>query len=176
MNQEETTPEKMYCYHHPDRETRLRCNRCNQPICASCAFQTPTGYRCQDCIRIQQKVYDTTKSSDYVTASLIALVISFAGSWTAGLLGFFTILISPFVGFLIAEIVRWAIKKRRSKALNKITMIAAAVGSLPLLIYISVLVVSNGGAGFPSLIWQAVYTTIIASAVYYRLGGARMRI
>ena len=22
-----------YCYNHPDRETMLRCNRCERPIC-----------------------------------------------------------------------------------------------------------------------------------------------
>ena len=33
----------LYCYVHPNRETALRCNHCNRPICADCAIRTPTG-------------------------------------------------------------------------------------------------------------------------------------
>lgn len=176
MTQESTELEKIYCYRHPTRETRLRCNQCNQPICASCAVLTPIGYRCPDCIRTQQKAFDTTKPGDYIIASVVAFVISFAGSWIANPMGLFTILITPLIGFLIAELVRWAVKKRRSKTLNKITMIAATLGSLPLLVFLLVLTLQRGGSGFLLLIWQAVYTIVIASAVYYRLGGTRIRI
>jgi hypothetical protein len=40
----------------PDRETYLRCNRCERHICTSCAVLTPTGYRCKNCVRGAQKV------------------------------------------------------------------------------------------------------------------------
>ena len=51
----ESPNEKMYCYNHPQRETVLRCNRCERPMCTSCAVLTPTGYRCKECVRGQQK-------------------------------------------------------------------------------------------------------------------------
>ena len=38
------------CYRHPERETSLRCNRCNQPVCPECAQQGAVGYRCPDCL------------------------------------------------------------------------------------------------------------------------------
>ena len=49
---------KMYCANHPTVETTLRCNRCEKPICAKCAVLTPTGYRCKECIKEQQKIFD----------------------------------------------------------------------------------------------------------------------
>ena len=49
------------CYNHPNRETVLRCNRCEQPICVQCAVKTPTGYRCKQCVKTQQKVFVTVK-------------------------------------------------------------------------------------------------------------------
>ena len=58
MTGETTT---LYCYVHPDRETGLRCNRCERPICADCAVLTPTGYRCKECVREQKKVFDTAE-------------------------------------------------------------------------------------------------------------------
>lgn len=38
------------CYRHPDRETTLRCGRCNKAICVKCARHTAVGYRCPDCL------------------------------------------------------------------------------------------------------------------------------
>jgi len=55
---EDKDPQVMYCYVHPDRETLLRCNRCERPICQSCAVLTPTGYRCKECVRGQQKIFE----------------------------------------------------------------------------------------------------------------------
>ena len=66
-----------YCYKHPNRESNLRCNRCDTYICTSCAVLTPTGYRCKDCIREQKKVYDTALIQDYVLAVVIAGVLAY---------------------------------------------------------------------------------------------------
>ena len=63
-----TDENKLYCYVHPDRETLLRCNNCERPICTQCAVLTPTGYRCKECIRSQQKKFETAENSDLVIA------------------------------------------------------------------------------------------------------------
>ncbi len=70
----ESTSEPLYCVNHPDRETYLRCNRCDRPICSECAVLTPTGYRCKDCVRGQQRIFETAQSVDYFLAAGIALV------------------------------------------------------------------------------------------------------
>jgi membrane associated rhomboid family serine protease len=41
-----TTP--AYCYRHPDRQTGLRCSRCDRPICGECANPAPVGQLCPD--------------------------------------------------------------------------------------------------------------------------------
>ena len=56
----------LYCKNHADLETALRCNNCNEPICSQCAIQTPTGYRCPECVRGQQKIFNTAKSQDFL--------------------------------------------------------------------------------------------------------------
>ena len=56
---EATPTATRYCYSHPNRETDAALHRCERPICSECAVLTPTGYRCKECIRGQQKVFDT---------------------------------------------------------------------------------------------------------------------
>ena len=73
---EELHDEYQVCYKHPDRKTLLRCNKCNRPICLECAVQTPTGYRCKDCIKSQQKNFDTAEAKDYVIGAVIAFILT----------------------------------------------------------------------------------------------------
>ena len=97
-----------YCANHPDRETGLRCNRCGKYICSQCAVRTPTGYRCQECVRGQQKKFETAKTFDYIIGFIVAAFLSGLGGWLASVIGFFTILLAPAAGGVIAEVVRAA--------------------------------------------------------------------
>jgi len=166
----------LYCYNHPDHETSLRCNRCNRPICTQCAVLTPIGYRCKECVRGQQKVFETAQNLDYPVAFIIAGILSFLGSLIASVMGFFTIFLAPIAGVVVAEAVRLAIRRRRSKRLFQLATLGAALGSLPpLLITLAGLLLGGfRGGSLLSLLWQGVYTFLVISTVYYRLSGIQI--
>jgi hypothetical protein len=164
-----------YCENHPNVESTLRCNRCDKPICAKCAVLTETGYRCRECVRQQQKTFDTANSIDYVIAIGIAVILAFIGSLIVRWIGFFTIFLAPVAGIVIAEAIRRAIQRRRSKRLFQATAVATAVGGL--LPVLSVLALTGLSIGLGSLfffLWPIVYTVLVTSTVYYRLAGIRL--
>ncbi len=170
------TENTLTCYLHPKRETTLRCNRCDRPICTKCATHTPTGYRCPECIRAQQKVFITAKWFDFPIAVGITGLISFLGSLLANLLGFFTIFLAVGAGYLSVAAVKKAINNRRSPVLYTLMPITALIASLPLLVLRGALILpiffASGweatGLLF-SLLWYVLYSALVTSTVSYQL-------
>lgn len=172
----ETTTETLYCYVHPTRETALRCNNCNRPICAACAVRTPIGYRCRECVKGQQKVFDTSAWYDYitgfVTAALLSSVASFLVTFIGGIgfFGWFLIAAgAPSAAVVIAEGVRFVTRKHRSRPLF-ITVVAGVVlGALPIIL--AQLVFSGSLFG---IVFQIIYLVIAVPVVYSRLSGIQL--
>jgi tetratricopeptide (TPR) repeat protein len=129
-------PEVLYCANHPDTETLLRCNRCNKPICLRCAVRTPVGYRCRECVAGQRATYYTGVVWDYpialaVGAALFGLVGLLFSLFRLGFFGFWiAILLGPAVGGGIAEAIRGAVGRRRSRYLGLVAMVGAILGGV----------------------------------------------
>jgi hypothetical protein len=183
---QETKSERIVCYNHPERETTLRCNRCERPICADCAVLTPTGYRCKECVRGQQKIFDTARWIDYPVAFIIAAVLSAIGllllQMVAGFLGgiwliMIVLFLSPVIGMIISEAVRRAVQRRRSRRLFQLATGATVLGALPfLLVPLMGLFIGRSGFGsLFSLILPVAYIFLVASSVFYRLSGIQLR-
>ena len=164
-----------------DPEITLRCNRCGTPITPETAVLTPTGYRCRNCIRSQQKIFDTAKAYDIPIAFVISAVLAFLGSWLTTVIGFFTVLLAPAAGMLIAEAVRAAVRKRRSKLLSRSVLWGVIIGGLPLVVVRLFVVIINllGGNFNPinllPMVWLVVFVAMCASSAYYRFSGIRLK-
>lgn len=158
----------------------LRCNRCGTPISPDTAVRTPTGYRCKDCVRAQQKTFDTAQPLDALFGFGISAIVAFAGAFISDLIGFFTLLLAPAVGTLIATLVRAVVKRRRSKLLFKMVLVGAILGSVLMILITSIpllrLLFSGRFAlqGILPLIWKGVFTFLCSTTAYYRLSGIKL--
>ena len=165
--------------HYQTQKIILRCSRCGKPITTSEAIQTPTGYRCSDCVRQQQKIFDTSRPQDYVLGFIIAVLLSLLGSWLTSLIGFFTVLLAPAAGVGIAEAVRLVTKKRRSKRLFRLIRLGIILGGLPIPVLILFNLLFSRGAGAFSLFsllplgYQILYLVMAVPSAYYRLSGSQ---
>ncbi len=170
----------MYCANHPTVETHLRCNNCGKPICPKCAVATPTGYRCKECVRSQQKLFETALWFDYITAGVTASLLSFVGSLIVPRMGFFVLILAPLAGVIIAETCRVIIQKRRSKMLYRTIAAATALGGLPLILMnLFGFFVTLNQVNFGNLIYliiQGIYLFIATSTAYYRLSGVTLKL
>jgi hypothetical protein len=170
-----TSPIPTYCANHPGVETMLRCNRCEKPICSKCAVKSPVGYRCPECVKSQQKIFDTAVGTDYVLGFIVAAILSGIASVLIGLVGmigfigwFLVIAGAPTAGMLIAEGTRLVIKRHRSRSLFITIAVAVALGALPSIL-LNLLSLNIFGLAF-----QGIYLAMAIPAVYARLSGIQL--
>ena len=122
--------DRLFCYRHPDRETWIRCGRCDRPICTSCAMQGPVGSRCRQCGKL---AFDPLTS---FTPTQVALGIGTAvgGGLIAGFIGarigFFSLFIGYFAGMFIADLVARATGYKRGPVMVGIVLGGIAAGTL----------------------------------------------
>lgn len=178
--------EALRCVNHPDAETYLRCNKCNQPICPKCAVQTAVGYRCRNCIKVQQKsFYADFRPIYYVVVALVALPLSLVAGILIPTIGWFTFILSPAAGVGIAEISRLAIRRRRGKYTWMVVCACIILGGLPMILLpllgMTLMAMLSAFTGDPSvaagytvgglfgMLWPAIYVVMATGAAYWRL-------
>ncbi len=158
----------------PDDQITLRCSKCGKPITPQEAVQTPIGYRCRECVRKQQKVFDTSKPLDVVWGFLIAAVLSLIGSFITDWIGFFTFLLAPAIGVGIAESVRFVTKKRRGKRLFRLVAAGVILGGLPLILFKGFFLLGSFSVfRLLDFGYQILFLILAVPSAYYRLSGSR---
>lgn len=96
---------RMFCYRHPDRETYIRCGRCDRPICARCAMQGPVGFRCKKCGTLAYDPLTSFRPTQLVLGFAVATGGGIILGLLSGPLGWLSIVIAFFGGGIISQTV-----------------------------------------------------------------------
>jgi hypothetical protein len=118
------------CYRHPDRETWVRCGRCDRPICPRCAMQGPVGFRCRDCGKPVNDPLTTIKAPQLVLGSVVSIGAGTLGGLIGVQLGLFSIIVGFFAGGLIADLVMRVTGYKRGPVMATILLGGIALGTV----------------------------------------------
>ena len=158
------TEELTYCEVHPDRETGLRCNKCNRLMCAECAVPTPVGYRCRECVREHEDKFFAGTTADYAIVFGVSAIIAALGYLGVSLVGGFIIFIMLLaipIGGAAGELALRITGRRRGRYSGHVAVAGVVVGVLAL-----ILIVTGGQLAFS--IRMLIYTGIVAVTTFGR--------
>lgn len=147
-----------YCEVHPNRETELRCNKCDRYMCAECAVSTPVGYRCRECVRQTEDRFFTSTTTDYLIVGAVSLILPALGFFALLFSGIGFWFISLFAGLFIGGVVgtlglRFT-QKRRGRYTAQVAAGACIVGIVAIGIFFNVI-------GLTFLVYLAAATSTV---------------
>jgi hypothetical protein len=145
-------------------------------------MQTPVGYRCRNCLRGQQAVFDTAQEYEHAIAAVVGAVGVGVATYLLGYLDIWGLFLAPVLGGILAGVIRAAVRRRRSQ---KLPLMAALGGGLGVLVNLGLLLGSIMQAlGDPNILmffirrssmilWPLAHGALVIAIMYSRLKTTR---
>jgi hypothetical protein len=125
-----TEPQPLHCYRHPDRETWVRCGRCDQPICMNCAMQGPVGMRCKSCGKPARDALASMTALQVVAVLGVTLGAGLLVGYLAMQFGWFVLLLGFFAGRFTVDALDHTIGMKRGPRMLALVVVGLLAGSL----------------------------------------------
>ena len=152
----EIEEELHYCAAHPERDTELRCNRCDRYMCVDCAQRTPVGYTCRECVRSQADKFYQGTMLDYAIVAAVGFVGGGISTGATLFLGGFLILgfiIAPAIGGAAAQVALQLTGRRRGRQSGLVCAGGVLAGGIAAAFFLI------GGLGLFTLLYLALATS-----------------
>ncbi len=75
VHEQPEEPPETFCYAHRDTPTRLRCSRCDRPICGRCAIPASVGQHCPECVAEARRSAPKVRSALRATAPIVTTIL-----------------------------------------------------------------------------------------------------
>jgi hypothetical protein len=173
-----TDDERLYCFRHPDRETWIRCGRCDKPICVKCGMMGPVGMRCRDCGKLRNDPLTSFTPPQLALGIAAATGAGIIGGLVGLQAGFFVLFIGPFAGGLIGESVMRVTGYKRGPVMQSIVIGGIVVGAiLAAILQYRMLTASLGSQEFYPLdaylassgVWLLIWVGACIAGAYTRI-------
>jgi hypothetical protein len=130
-------PGVYWCARHKKVKTRLRCGRCETPICPQCTVMGPTGARCRNCASNRSAHIYQISPVQFAITAIVSVVLGTIGAVIVSrlpLIGIFVLLYAPAAGTLIGKVVSAATRGKRGTSLAVVASAGVVIGAvIPLL-------------------------------------------
>ncbi len=131
--------DKLNCFYHPERETRVSCGRCGRGLCPDCVRHGATGVRCRECISLSPEERGLATHQQIRNALLAALGAAAPVGLMFGLLDWVNIVSGAALGFAVGVAAFYGSGRHRD------TTIQAAAGAMALAGVLLAAVISSLG-------------------------------
>ncbi len=116
----------IYCVRHKNSSTKLRCGKCEDPICHICIARSPVGVRCIECAPKKSLPTFDVPLPVLIRAMVVGLII---GALSGGVIVFFVPYINNFiymgiivaVGYVVSEMISIVVNRKRGRRLKLVT-------------------------------------------------------
>lgn len=126
-------PGVYWCAKHRKVKTRLRCGRCERPICIKCTVYGPTGARCPDCASNRSAHIYQVAPLQYLLAFVAATVAGCIGGAIASMVGSMALwlaLYAPAIGPVLGKLVTTITRGKRGPKLAAVVSVGLVTGGL----------------------------------------------
>jgi len=137
--------DKLTCFYHPDRETRVTCGRCERPLCPDCVRHGATGVRCKECITLSPRERGLANPQQIRSAALAAFGMATGGGLALGWLGWVTFLPGAALGFAVGAVAFLASGRHRDLTIQAAAALMALAGILLAAVLVSFDLPGTGG-------------------------------
>jgi len=119
-----------WCARHRKIKTRLRCGRCETPICPKCTKMWLTGARCPNCASNRDAHVYQVSPLQYLATFVAAVVLNSVGAILVPFVGFLILFYAPVVGALLGKAITFVTRGKRGTALAVVASLGTVLGTL----------------------------------------------
>jgi hypothetical protein len=163
-------PGVWWCWRHRKVQTRLRCGRCEKPICPKCTRMGPTGARCVECISNRTQHIYKVSPLHLIGTFMASAVLGVIGAALVSRIGFFLLFLAPLVAGALGKIVNFITRGKRGTPLAVSASLGALLGAIVPLGAQWAMIGGGGPAAYAFFIDAAfvlVFIAIVIPALWY---------
>ena len=123
-------PGVYWCWRHRKVKTRLRCGRCEKPICPKCTVMGPTGARCRECASNRTQHIYRVSPLQFVLTFVASAILSVVGVTMLRAVGIFLLFFAPVIGTLLSKAITTITRGKRGAPLATVASLGATLGGL----------------------------------------------